>query len=242
MKQFLFSTALTICFLVLTVSAQTEILTNAQIIEMSKIGLDKEIILKKINDSGNDFDISANALIELKKSGVANEVITLVLAKGEAKRAESGGFSENQPVPVSSDKKPNDNSPQYSETPSTAETQKFIPTTAVVSPKEALMNAKTLAIFKSSLNPSRQALEKALLKRKEWQKYNLTLVRYKEEADIYIEIGRIPLSWITHRYVFRIYDRRTGTIITAGETTSWGSLAENLAREVTQKMNTVAGN
>jgi hypothetical protein len=92
---------------------------------------------------------------------------------------------------------------------------------------------------KSSLNPSRQALEKALLKRADWRKYDLTIVRYKDQADIYIEIGRIPLSWLTHRYVFRVFDRRSGAIITAGETTSWGSLAENLAREITQKLASV---
>ena len=74
-----------------------------------------------------------------------------------------------------------------------------------------------------------------------WQKYNLTLVRYKEEADLYVEIGFVPLSVITHRYVFRVYDRRSGTVICAGETTSWGSLAKNLAREITQKMDRVSG-
>ncbi len=208
-------------FLVVSVNAQTETLTNSTIIEMSKIGLHKTIILKKISDSANNFDVSANALIELKKANVADEVIALILEKGEAKVETSNkleGFSETLP---------------------NNETKQFAPT--VVSAKDTLLNAKTVAIEKSSLNPSRQGLEKALFKRKEWQKYNLTLTRYKQDADIYIEIGRVPLSWITHRYVFRIYDRRSGTIITAGETTSWGSLAENMAREITQKMDLVAG-
>lgn len=206
------------------VNAQSEILTNAIVLEMSKIGLEKEIILKKINDTPNNFDVSANALIALKKAGVADEVIALMLEKAEKKTEE---------------KSPEDNSQGFSESVSSDEVQQFAPT-AVVTAKEALLNAKTVAIEKSSLNPSRQALEKALFKRKDWQKYNLTLTRYKKDADIYIEIGRIPFSWISHRYVFRIYDRRTGTIITAGETTSWGSLAENLAREITQKMNAVS--
>jgi len=212
---------LTACF-VFSVGAQTEVLTNAVVTEMSKSGLSKEIILKKINDSQNDFDTSVNALIELKKGGVADEVIALMMEKAEAKPAKTGvkeqEFSENLP---------------------SLEIRQFAP--PVVNAKDALLNAKTMALVKSSLNPSRQGLEKALLKRKEWKKYDLTLVRYKEEADIYVEIGRIPLSWITHRYVFRIYDRRTGAIITAGETTSWGSLAENLAREITQKMDAVSG-
>lgn len=202
--------------------AQAEVLTNATVIEMSKVGLDKEIILKKINESGNTFDVSANALIELKKANVADEVIALMLGKSAPKTDKS-----------------TETSPGYSETLPSIEARQFTP--PVVNAKEALLNAKTVAIEKSSLNPSRQALEKALFKRKEWQQYNLTLIRYKKEADIYIEIGRIPFSWITHRYVFRIFDRRSGTIITAGETTSWGSLAENMAREITQKLNSVSG-
>jgi hypothetical protein len=215
---------LTVLFLFLASAtfAQTEVLTNATVIEMSKIGLEKEIILRKINDSKNTFDVSATALIELKKANVADEVITLMLDKAASKTEKS-----------------TESLPNFSETLPSVEARQFTP--PVVSAKDALLSARTVAIEKSSLNPSRQALEKALLKRQEWQKYNLTLIRYKQEADIYIEIGRIPFSWITHRYVFRIFDRRSGTIITAGETTSWGSLAENMAREITQKLNSVSG-
>jgi hypothetical protein len=212
--------------LAISIGAQTETLTNATVIEMSKVGLGKEVIIKKINDSNNNFDVSANALIELKKANVADDVIALMLEKAELKAA-----------PVST----GEVQPQvFSESLPDLEAKRFSPTN-IVGAKEALLNAKTIAIVKSSLNPARQALEKELFKRKQWQKYNLTIVRYKQDADIYIEIGRVPFSWITHRYVFRIYDRRTGAVITAGETTSWGSLAENLAREVTQKMDLVTG-
>jgi hypothetical protein len=96
-----------------------------------------------------------------------------------------------------------------------------------------------VAIEKDSIHPSIPALEKELMKRKDWAAYNLTLVRSRGEADIYIEIKFVTLSLITHRYTFHIYDRRTGTIVAAGETTSWGSLAENLAREISKKLATV---
>ena len=112
----------------------------------------------------------------------------------------------------------------------------------VLSPKEALKNAKTIAITKSSLFPPRQELEKALLKRKDWKKYNFNIVRLKDDADLYIEIGRIPLTLISWRYVFRIYDRRSGTVLTAGETTAWGNLADNLAKKIMHKLNSVSTN
>jgi hypothetical protein len=82
------------------------------------------------------------------------------------------------------------------------------------------------------LQPSRQALEKELIKRPDFQKLNLTILRYKDQADLFVDIGYVSGSWLTHRYVFRIYDRRSGAVIVAGETTSWGSLAGNLARHI----------
>ena len=79
-----------------------------------------------------------------------------------------------------------------------------------------------------------------MLKRPEFAKLNLTITRYKDSADLYVEIGFVHLSLITHRYVYRIYDRRSGSVIAAGETTSWGSLAENLARHIAKSLNAVA--
>ena len=205
---------------------QSEILTNVQVVEMSKIGLDKQIILKKINDTPNNFDVSANALIELKKAGIDNEIIALMMEKSVKSTGNSTSPTLNAVT---------NNSQNYSDS-LPIDAQK--PTNV----KEMLLSARTIAIEKSSLQPSRQALEKELLKRKEWQKLNLNIVRYKESADLYIEIGFVPLSLITHRYVFRIYDRRNGTIIAAGETTSWGSLAKNLAREIGKKLDAITKN
>ena len=74
------------------------------------------------------------------------------------------------------------------------------------------------------------------MKRADWKQLNLTLERYKEKADLYVEIGFVPMSLITHRYVYRIYDRRSGEVLAAGETTSWGSLAENLAKHICKSL------
>lgn len=195
---------------------------------MTKAGLSKELIARKIADSNARFDTVTEALIELKKSGVADEIIALMLEKkpfdqkvnlSKDNNLQSNNLTTqtatlNQPVMTS------DNSKSH----------------VVIGSKEALRSAKTIAIEKSSLNPSRQAIEKELLKRKDWQQLNLNIVRYKTDADLYVEIGFVPLSVITHRYVFRVYDRKSGTVIVAGETTSWGSLAENLARKISNKL------
>jgi len=211
--------------------AQTEILTNKEVVLMTQAGLSKDLIIRKVKDSKGNFDVSTPALIDLKKSGVADEVITILMEKAEGKRN----------VPPQKDEASSDSQTTVNINLSGA-VDKTSTERIVLSPKESLKNAKTVAIEKSTLNPSRQALEKALFKRADWRKYNLNIVRLKEDADLFIEIGRIPFTWLSHRYVFRIYDRKSGTVITAGETTSWGSLAENLAREITQKLDQVSGN
>jgi hypothetical protein len=178
--------------------AQTETLTNTQIVDMIKAGLSQEIILNKIKSTSTNFDISTNALIDLKGAGVGDAVITQMIETAKnlpAKRVE---------------KLPGE----------------------VVTPKGALLRAKTIAITKLSLHPSRQALEKELMKRTDWKQFNLSLESYKESADLYIDIGYVHLSILTHRYVYRVYDRRSGIVVAAGETTSWGSLSENLARNI----------
>lgn len=199
------------------VFAQAETLTNSEIILMTKSGLSNELIIRKIKDSNGKYETTTNALIELKKAGVSDEVIALML---DTKGA-------NQPPVVES-------SAGYSDSIAAKPI-----THIVLEPKEALLSAKTIAIEKSTLNPSRQALEKELLKNQDWQKLNLNIVRYKEGADLFIEIGFVPLSLITHRYVYRIYDNQSGTVIAAGETTSWGNLAKNLAKSISKNLTSV---
>lgn len=182
---------------------------------MAKAGLGAKVILDKIKTSTCEFDASAKSLIELKKAGVEDEVISEIIDRSKKQRervaqpAETGkefvNYSESQPV---------------ADFP------------AAKTPSEIIKNARTIAIKQSSLHPTRQNLEKALLKRDEWKKFNLTLTEFNENADLIIDISFVHLSLITHRYVFRIFDPRSGTLLAAGETTSWGSLPDNLAKNI----------
>lgn len=204
-----------------TNESSIEILANADVVSMSEAKLSKTIIISKIKDSKGAFDVSAQGLVSLKKAGVDEEIIETMLEKSRIPREKvfvgavsTTGSSESQTILES------------------------VPP-VVRSSAEALRSAKTVAIEKSSLQPSRQALEKELLKRADWQKLKLNIVRYKDAADLRVEIGRVPLSLLTHRYVFRVYDNRSGTVIVAGETTSWGSLAKNLAKHISTKLSGV---
>ncbi len=221
-KSLLFALVLSVAA---AVSAQTEILTNATVIEMTKAGLSPEIISSKIVSTGNRFAITASDLIEMKQAGVEDAVIQLMMERAE---------KQLPGVP------PRDGETRVADT-TDAEAADPGTTEADFDPKEALARAKTIALHKSSAQPSRQNLEKALLKNEEFKKHNLTILRYKDDADLFVEIGFVSGSWITHRYVYRIYDRRSGAVLAAGETTSWGSLSENLARHISRSLNQISG-
>lgn len=208
--------ALTFIFLLFFTSAlfaQTEILTNSDVVEMTDANLNAELIADKIRTTGSNFDVSAKALIALKKANVKDEIIALMVERSKTQPLQT---AENKPEggAVAAEKKN-------------------------LTAAEILRAARTITIHKDSINPSRQALEKELLKRPEWKKINLSILESSQDSDLSIEIGFVHFSVITHRYVWRVYDRRTGTVIAAGETTSWGSLAKNLARDIAKNLNKV---
>lgn len=211
----LYSLLLIVLFFSISVTAQKEVLSNADVIEMTKAGLPESVILTKIKDSEGRFDVSVAALVEMKKAGVGNDVINTLLQSKPALPTTQGEAADP------------DNAKKASP--------------VFTGPKEALLSARTIAIKKNSVQPSVQAVEKELMKRKEWPSLDLVIGQYWDKADLYVEISFVHMSLVTHRYTFRVYDRRSGTVIAAGETTSWGSLAENLARNIAKSLTKVTG-
>lgn len=210
---------LTLFFLLLcsiTAFGQTETLDNASVLALTRAGLSVDLILKKIATSRPAFVVTADALVELKKAGVDDAVIALMMDR----------MANTTPAPIVSTFAPVSTSTGFSD--SNPNDEKKAP--------PSHLSAKTIAFGKSSLQPSRQALEKELLKRPDFRNLDLTILAYKEKADLYVDIRFVTGSIITHRYVYQIFDRRSGVVVAAGETTSWGSLAENLARHITKRL------
>jgi hypothetical protein len=77
--------------------AQTkpEVLTNKGVIELSKAGFGKDMILSKIESSNCKFDMSTTAMIELKKQGVAEDIVKAMMDQNSG-GAGSGGTSASQ--------------------------------------------------------------------------------------------------------------------------------------------------
>lgn len=66
--------------------AQTkETLTNKSIIELSKAGLSKEVIISKIETTSCNFDLSTSGIIALKKANVDESVIKAMIGKANNK-------------------------------------------------------------------------------------------------------------------------------------------------------------
>jgi len=103
-KSKLFTVAATL-FLALNIVAQskTEVLTNVSIINLHKAGLDAGVISSKIESSSCKFDVSTNGLVGLKKQGVPDDIIKLMVEKDSNKPATPSGSSK----PIAEPKKEN---------------------------------------------------------------------------------------------------------------------------------------
>ena len=68
-----------------TSSAQSnDTVTNKTIVDLSKAGISKTIISAKINASLCYFDLSTDGLISLKKNGVSDDIINVMITKGNS--------------------------------------------------------------------------------------------------------------------------------------------------------------
>jgi hypothetical protein len=88
-------------FLALAVCAQTQKeLTNSDIVKMTKQGFEPGLIVKAIESSSTDFDISAQALLDLKNSGVQQSVMEAMLAAQAKKPSSTAEASHDTATPA----------------------------------------------------------------------------------------------------------------------------------------------
>lgn len=159
-----------ICCGSLNAAAQGEVLTNLKIIEMARVGLGSEIILKKIKNSPGAYDVSVNGLSELKKAGVSDEIITVIMEIDDAK-----AVSNIAEKPVSTEPK------TAAQLLREAKNIAFVKGSAYPSLKEV----------ESSLM-SRERSER-------WRRFNLNIVQDQTNADLICEIGHDFLTHYNFR-------------------------------------------
>lgn len=74
---------------------QTDTLTNSKVIELYKAGFGKDILKSKIQTSVTKFDVSIDGLLELKKAGVPDEVINLMISANGQKTNAADNSNNN---------------------------------------------------------------------------------------------------------------------------------------------------
>ncbi|MCX6285692.1 MAG: hypothetical protein NTY96_01080 [Bacteroidetes bacterium] len=85
-------------FTIFIVNAQSKVdtLTNAKIIQLSKIGLQSSVIINKIQSSYTLFDVSTDAIINLSQKGVSSEVINEMMKSNNSKQSEIASKEDNK--------------------------------------------------------------------------------------------------------------------------------------------------
>lgn len=63
---------------------QPDTLTNEKIIKLYKAGFSKETLKSKIQNSSNSFDVSIEGMLELKKAGVPEDIINVMVTSNSA--------------------------------------------------------------------------------------------------------------------------------------------------------------
>ena len=88
-----------------TATAQDDVMTNDEVISLTKAGLAGSVIIGKIRISKSTFDMSTDALIRLKQAGVGDDVVGAML---EAKSGRAAGAGTSGAAPISAAGDPND--------------------------------------------------------------------------------------------------------------------------------------
>jgi len=69
----------------IAIAQDTQVLGNSEIIEIVTKGLPGSVIMKKIENSPNNFDLSTDALIKLSEAKVSEDIITAMMAAEQNK-------------------------------------------------------------------------------------------------------------------------------------------------------------
>lgn len=99
-----------VCLLTLTAfttaSLAQDVMSNDEVITLTKAGLSSSIIVGKIRTSKTNFDLSTDSLIALKKAGVSDDIVAAMLEAKSGKPIVSTSSNGSTPTAASGD--PND--------------------------------------------------------------------------------------------------------------------------------------
>jgi hypothetical protein len=90
--------AVLLAFCVFTASAAEEVMTNADVVKLVKAGLTMNTIETKIFASTVSFDVGTDALIELSRDGVPDQVVRAMIVRQSEQRGGAAPRPATRPV------------------------------------------------------------------------------------------------------------------------------------------------
>ena len=79
MKKFIILSTFVITLCFAGVSFGQDLLTNDEVISLSKAGLSSSIIIDKIRNSKSNFDLTTDGLIKLKQAGIPDDIVSAMM-------------------------------------------------------------------------------------------------------------------------------------------------------------------
>ncbi|HLW51990.1 MAG TPA: hypothetical protein VKW06_04020 [Candidatus Angelobacter sp.] len=105
--------------------------------------------------------------------------------------------------------------------------------------KELISRARTVNVDTDTFFMKREALESALLGRKEFKAWGLRVTGRRDRADLLIHVQRVPFS---NHFSYTVTDRTTETVVMAGKVDSLaGTVYDLIADEIVHKMKEFRG-
>lgn len=102
------------------------------------------------------------------------------------------------------------------------------------STNELLSKDKVFYIESGTYFVKKEEIEKGLLKRKEFEKWGLQITQLRNEADLVLLVKRAAFQ---NNFPYTVTDRRTGTVVLAGEVNSLGgTVPGKIASQIVDKL------
>jgi|SRR5579859_6470824 len=104
---------------------------------------------------------------------------------------------------------------------------------AVSERNQALRSAKSLHICSETVFLTAGALDRALMKQKDWDRLGLNIVTNQSHADLELQVNRVVF---THVHTYILTDKATGIVLAAGKVTAFdgviatGPMAEQIVK------------
>lgn len=85
--------------IVMVMLSSDEILTNDEVIQLLKAGIEEDLIISKIRENQHNFDLSVQGMVALKEGGVSNRLMRIIMDPTKASEAKAAPAAKTAAAP-----------------------------------------------------------------------------------------------------------------------------------------------